>query len=97
MSFINCINSRHKRETERAGLRLEGWLIAKGFVKEEQFENVWKLGALDISFRASDDSVCIRTSIGSEELGRLSDLKIMPFWLELNNKHFFITQKKKLN
>lgn len=94
MSFLNCINNNKKNMARIAGYRLEGWLIAKGFEQEAQFENMWSLAALTISYRVSDDKICIRTSIGNEEIGKLTDLKLMPFWLELNNKHFFITQKK---
>ena len=93
MSFLNCINNRNNNMAKIAGYRLEGWLISKGFEREKGFENVWKLSAVTISYRASDDKVCIKTSIGTEEIGRLSELKLMQFWLELNGKHFYIEQK----
>ncbi len=76
-----------------AGYRLEGWLISKGFEREKGFEDVWNLGAVTISYRASDDKVYIKTSIGTEVTGRLSELKLLTCWLELNDKHFYIPQK----
>ncbi len=81
---------REKDEAMRNAMRLEGWLIAKGFAFDTEGNTYAERGSVSIAYSFYSDTMTIGTSAGIYEDGRLSLLGICQDCLVLNGKKFFL-------
>ena len=88
MSIMSCLNTEQNRKARTAGYELEGWLLMKGFQYQKD-KGGWHQGSLTISFDPPRNQVTVRTSVGTEVQGRLTEIIITSEDITVSGKRFY--------
>ncbi len=88
MGLMDCINRmKRARELEAERRELMQLLLERGF--RYKTPNMLRKGSLAITFYESGEIIVFDVHAGIIEKGKMSDLKVNGYELELNGKKFF--------